>query len=235
MLTDIDAIFFDIDDTLFDRERAQDEILRVMVARLPDALGRFDWPRLSEAFAESDRLTLEEYYAHALAEDFRLRRSKVFLALLGLDETCAPQLARLYVEIYPTVDVPVPGARRVVRRLAERYPLGVVSNGLPDVQYRKLETIGLAAAFACIVLSEELGVEKPDPAIFLRAAERLDAKPSRCLHVGDLVDYDVLGAKRAGMQACWLNPTGEPAPPDGPRADAEIKALAELPPLLGLE
>jgi putative hydrolase of the HAD superfamily len=78
----------------------------------------------------------------------------------------APALTDLYVTHYPRIKAPVRSARQVVERLSVRYLLGVVSNGMPDIQYQKLETLGIQQRFRCILLSSETGIEKPDPGIF---------------------------------------------------------------------
>jgi FMN phosphatase YigB (HAD superfamily) len=82
------------------------------------------------------------------------------------------------------------------------------------------------------VLSEDVGVQKPDPGIFLHAASRLGVAPRACLHAGDLLEGDVVGAKRAGIYACWFNPKRVFAAEDGVSADAEIRELSELPMVL---
>jgi putative hydrolase of the HAD superfamily len=222
------AILFDVDDTLFDRARAQREVARLIVRELDDVFAGLDEQRVVEAFVESDRLTASEYEAGEIIDEFRLWRSRVFLGLLGLDDAHAGAAAETYVRLYPRVDTPVAGARSVVERLAARYQLGVVSNGLPDVQYRKLETLGLGDAFACVVLSGACEIWKPDPRIFARAIGLLGREPGECLYVGNSYEADVVGAKGAGMRACWLNPQGAPVPPGGVVPDFEIGALEEL-------
>ena len=107
-----------------------------------------------------------------------------------------------------------------------------VSNGLADVQYRKLETMGLYDLFSCIVLSEVIGIRKPDPAIFQKAASLIHVKPAECLYVGDSYVNDVIGAKNAGMQACWLNPESIKPQDETIKADFIISKLEELPALL---
>jgi putative hydrolase of the HAD superfamily len=81
--------------------------------------------------------------------------------------------------------------------------------------------------FECIVLSEELGIRKPDPAIFWHAAELLDVAPGDCLYIGDSYDNDVVGAKRSGMHVCWFNPAGEAASGEV-KPDLEIRTLEEI-------
>ncbi len=224
------AVLFDVDDTLFDREGAQQGILNLILQELPDVFAGLPVESISRAFDESDSIALREYDAGVLAEDFRTRRSRLFLGLLGLDEKHAHTVTALYVRQYPTIDAPVAGAVSVVRRLADAFPLGVVSNALPDVQYTKLATLGVRHLFRCIVLSGELKIAKPDPRIFLRAADLLGTAPEECLYVGDSYENDVVGANRAGMHACWFNPRALPAADIKP--DIQVHTLQALLPLL---
>jgi putative hydrolase of the HAD superfamily len=226
----IRAVLFDVDDTLFDRDGAQEGILRIILQELPDVFADLPAEAISRAFDESDSIAMCEYDAGVLAEDFRTRRSRLFLGLLDLDERHAHAVTALYVHRYPTIDAPVAGAVSIVRQLADTYPLGVVSNGLPDVQYTKLATLGIRELFACVVLSEELKIAKPDPRIFLHAAGLLGVAPDDCLYVGDSYESDVVGAKRAGMHTCWFNPRALPAADIKP--DIQIRTLQDLLPLL---
>jgi putative hydrolase of the HAD superfamily len=100
------------------------------------------------------------------------------------------------------------------------------------VQYRKLEAMGLRDLFSCIVLSEEFGIRKPDPRIFHQAALLLHMQPQECLYVGDSYINDVIGAKNAGMQACWLNRESATVPDEKIKPDYIITNFAELPVLL---
>lgn len=90
---------------------------------------------------------------------------------------------------------------------AAGYRLGVISNADGRVE-GVLEAVGLRGHFEFVVDSEVVGVEKPDPAIFLEACRRLELEPERCLYVGDLYPVDYLGARRAGMEAVLLDPVG---------------------------
>lgn len=219
MMKSIKTILFDIDDTLFDRNLAQAKILQIIVDSLPEIFGALDIKRVAKAFSESDRLTVAEFDSGMPSEGLRDRRSRLFLGLLDLPESFADKITEIYVRHLPAVDAPVEGAVRLVRELSGKYQLGAVSNGLPDVQYRKLESLGLRHLFSCIILSEEVGIRKPDPRIFLKAAHILHMLPRQCLYIGDTYASDIVGAKNAGMQACWFNraqllPQNEQIKPD---------------------
>ncbi len=106
--------------------------------------------------------------------------------------------------------VPDRDAEPVLRELARRgLRLGVVSNADGRVR-AQLERAGLAPFFAVIIDSAEVGVSKPDPAIFRMAAARLGVAPAEAVYVGDIYQVDVAGARAAGMRGLWLAPAGAP-------------------------
>jgi HAD superfamily hydrolase (TIGR01509 family) len=227
MTTNIKAILFDVDDTIFDRGGAQRKALRLIVREFHDIFAGIDKQTIVDAFLESDRLAMEKFYAGGSFEETRAARGKEFLKLLGLSEDFADKITEMYVKSYPTIDAPVKGAKSVIIKLAGRFQLGVVSDGFPDTQYRKLRTLGIEDLVDCIVLAGEIGIRKPDPGIFWKAAELLARKPEECLYVGDFYEADVLGAKKAGMQACWFNPDGL-RPSTEVKPDFEISELDEI-------
>ena len=226
------AILFDIDDTLFDRNRAQIEILSLICREHAGLFVGIPENRISEAFKRSDDIATHEHEAGTLQESFRARRSKAFLHLLGLDEQHADTITRAYLEWYPRMQTPVEGAKAVVSQLATRFPLAVISNGFPDVQFTKLETLGIRHFFREITLSEQLGIAKPRPEIFLTTTAALGCEPEMCLYVGDSYECDVLGAAGAGLKSCWLNP--QRVPSKSIRPDYEIQALQQLYGIVGV-
>jgi putative hydrolase of the HAD superfamily len=224
----IKAILFDVDDTLFDREQAQKVALEMLVKRFPELLGGFDIPRLRDAWQESDRISTVEFETNAPSEIVRDARSREFVRLLGISQEYALPLSTAYYDEYPAIYAPMPGAPELVQKLSRIYKTGIISNSFVDVQHRKLDTLGIRHLFECIVLSEDIGIRKPDPRIFHHAARLLQVTPQACLYVGDSNKNDVAGSRSAGMQSCWFNP-GQHMPPGLPAVpDFEVKTLAEI-------
>lgn len=121
-----------------------------------------------------------------------------------------------------------PEVRDACRRRGLR--LGLVSNW--DVRLRALlAELELLPDFDAVVISAEVGVEKPDPAIFELAASRMGVSAEELLHVGDAWAEDVAGAQAVGAGAVWLRPSGLPSS-SGAGAVAAIGDLAELVSLL---
>jgi putative hydrolase of the HAD superfamily len=136
---------------------------------------------------------------------------------LPLDDVLDALLGAIRFRAYPEV----PGVLARLRAGGAR--LAVVSNwdvSLHDV----LERTGLRPLVDVVVISAELGVAKPDPAIFRAALDRLGAPADGAVHVGDSLEHDVAGARAAGLEAVLVARNGAPAP-DGVRA---VRSLAEL-------
>jgi HAD superfamily hydrolase (TIGR01549 family) len=123
-----------------------------------------------------------------------------------------------------------PGAREVLAALADRadLALGLVTNGLAEVQRARIARLELDAYFDAVVVSSEVGVAKPAPAIFdVAFAQLADPPRASAVMVGDSLTSDLRGGRAAGIATCWFNPHGKPAA-DRALIDHEIAALTEL-------
>jgi FMN phosphatase YigB (HAD superfamily) len=234
VLAGIKAVLFDIDDTLFDRVEQQRQLLSRLVAELADLFAGIDAATITSAFFESDRLSTQAFYSGSSIAASRALRGRTFMRLLGLSEDRASDVMAVYLRLNPRVITPTGQAKPVMARLAQRCTLGIISNGSQDVQYHKLSGMGIADFLRCVVLSDEVGIKKPDPGIFLRACTLLSRNPEDCLYVGDSFEVDVIGAKNVGMQTCWFNPQRKPLPDSGLMPDFEISALTEILSIIGI-
>lgn len=81
----------------------------------------------------------------------------------------------------------------------------LVTNMTTRMQYRKLRKLGIGNLFDTLVISEEAGTEKPNPAIFAYALQKAGLKAGNCVYVGDSFKGDVLGARGAGIPSIWLS------------------------------
>lgn len=103
----------------------------------------------------------------------------------------------------------VPGAMNLLRKLkAVGIGTGLVSNWDHSCRAVLAET-GLDALLDVIVVSSEVGIEKPDPRIFQLAMQSAGTAPEQCLYVGDNYYDDVIGARNAGMNCLLIAPYGK--------------------------
>ena len=146
------------------------------------------------------------------------------------------ELGRAIQEVYLLGDTPrpVPGAIDVVPRLADRYRLGLISDtGLTPGRVLRMimGRDGLLHPFDALTFSDEIGAAKPQPEPFLHTLERLDAQPEEAVHIGDLLETDLHGARGVGMRTILF--LGVSKREDGlPHADGAFGAYDELEELL---
>jgi HAD superfamily hydrolase (TIGR01509 family) len=114
------------------------------------------------------------------------------------------QQAYKYYHLYPGANVPLPGAHEVLSQLGKDHKLGVIANQ-PGLVRDELDKFGLTKYFSELVISDEVGLHKPDVRIFEYALEQTKAEPGRCVMVGDRVDNDVRPAQSLGMRTVWLD------------------------------
>ena len=119
------------------------------------------------------------------------------------------------------------GAEELVRYLAAKYPLTVVTNGFVEVQYEKFDKSGLRDCFAHIVLSEEVGCQKPNPRIFEEALRMNGLQAEDVVMIGDSWNSDIQGAINAGIDQIWIRKSKDPLP-EGQTATYLVQSLSEV-------
>jgi putative hydrolase of the HAD superfamily len=179
------------------------------------------------------RFTDEEfdaaYTAARAAQSGSFRRRLIDRFLPGADIRELERVAARYWRYPPTAlygDV-VP----CLEELKGRYRLGVIANQPGEVR-EAMARDGLDGFFEVWGVSDELGVGKPDPALFELAVRTAGVAPPAAVMVGDRLDYDVRPAKVAGMRAIWMlrgEAPDEPTAAQLAEADDAVRGLAELP------
>jgi putative hydrolase of the HAD superfamily len=163
---------------------------------------------------------------------FRFESWQKALAACGVeDNALARNLDERFERERAKANPFIPGADEALTALAERFRLGIVTNGIPDVQRTKLDNSGLTERFDAIIVSGELGCGKPDPRIYAVALEAIGATADETIMVGDNFRRDVAGAQDAGIRGVWIS-AGMPSPDPSVTPFLTIETLAELPELL---
>ncbi len=219
------GFLFDADNTLFDYDRAEREAL---TETLREAL--------PGVFLET---ALAAYHEINAAFWRRFEQGEIGLAALkpgrfralfdslgaGGDETL---ISTRYLERLSMRAYFLPHAREVVEELSRSASLGLVTNGIGMVQRGRLERSGIGDRFRAIIISEELGMQKPDPRFFRAAIAAMSIPAEELLCVGDNPGSDVAGARAAGIDACWFSPDGRSWPGPGDPPSMVISDLREL-------
>ena len=159
----------------------------------------------------------DSYNRGAIGRDYlRSERFARPLRMCGCgEEEAAAASARLdadYLDRLGRCTGLVAGADELLSALSGfGYRMGLLSNGFKEVQHRKLCSGGIASYFDTLVLSDDIGINKPDPRIFGYALERAGVSAAESVLIGDNPLTDVAGALGAGWSAVWFNPSGESA------------------------
>lgn len=209
------ALLVEIDDTLVDwRGPAGEAVVRALMTH-PALIG-VDPDRAITRFFEIVEETHALWVAGALsADELRHERVRRLVAESGGELTPAEAagLARAYRTQYLAARRQIPGAgelRTEVRRRGAR--VVAVTNNLVAEQDAKLRDTGLRHLIDAMVVSEAVGVAKPDPRMFEIALRAAQSEPGASVMLGDSWTNDVLGARSAGIPVAWLNRRRE-APP----------------------
>ena len=156
-------------------------------------------------YMEKNHQLWEQYAKGEITKDYlSLERFLHPLRLVGInDATLARQLGDDFLHRTTMQTQLVDGAIELLDYLKDKYTLSIISNGFVEVQYIKLRRSGLLPYFTHIFLSEEVGYQKPDIRFFQAVLEKLDAKNTECLVIGDNFQTDILGAQNAKIDAVF--------------------------------
>lgn len=203
------AIIFDFDNTLINYNQCEQEALRRTL--------------LTHQVIDEQELTWNEFWQvydpinwaywdrrHTLTRTeltlFTFRDS--LQAYLG-NSLLAESIAQTYWDTFCNICYFEPGAHEILSYVSSSYRLGIITNGYGDAQRMRLRACGIDGFFHSLMISDEVGVNKPDSLIFEMAMEDLKVTREQVLFVGDSLNDDYHGAKNAGIDFCFYNPLGK--------------------------
>lgn len=209
--SDIDFIYFDLDDTVWDFSANSPVSLR----HVYDCYGFAQYAGSYEAFRDvylPKNAELWELYHYGKIDKEYLESERFRHAIATIGDPRASDAAFCagvndeYLRYLATLPTAVEGAKEVLEYLHERgIPLGILSNGFAGIQQQKLRSAGLLGYFKEIVLSDEVGVTKPLPGIFQYAERCAGCEPMRIMMVGDNYEADIEGAASRGWRTVFFD------------------------------
>lgn len=228
------ALFLDWDDTIGDFMGASARSLREMYVQY--GLDRIypAYEDFCQVYQAHNTQLWERYGSGEVRKDY-LEFDRFFYPLicgpkqLPVAEALeiAPRMAADHLRHTTDYFAPLPGAVEAVRELSRKYRLIVVSNGFSEVQYTKIDRSGLRECFEDIVLSEEVGIQKPNPGIYHLALRRNGLSADEVLMIGDSHFSDISGAAAAGIDQLWLVGDGSKKK-EGQSATYELPELRDV-------
>jgi len=202
-------VFFDLDHTLWDFETNSKQALRQIFEE--QKLGERGVPSYDKFHSVylpiNDRYWARYHNQIVSKEKLRLGRFLDTLREFSIDDTdLAETMAQSYIDISPKMTALFTDAIEVLQYLQEKYTLHLITNGFAEVQWIKIENSGLKPFFEHIIISEEVGTQKPDKAIFEIAMNKANTNSAESVMIGDNYNTDIVGARNAGMDQIFFNP-----------------------------
>jgi putative hydrolase of the HAD superfamily len=210
-------IFFDLDHTIWDFDRNAEETLHELYHLYELRSLGLDSPEIFiETYTFNNHNLWADYHLGRITKDhLRSERFRKTFMDLGVDPARMPEnFENDYVRICPTKTNLFPQVHETLNYLHKKYQLHLISNGFKESTEIKVERTDLARYFKNIVISEVVGVNKPDKAIFEFALNAAGAQKDHSVMIGDSIEADIRGALQFGMEAIYFNPCGREKPSD---------------------
>ncbi len=206
-----DIVFFDADETLFDYQRAEEVSFKSTMSEFYD----FDDTLTHQAYLkynQINRALWQEYHQGLVTKDnLRSKRFELLFDEMDLGRS-VDQFSSFYIDVMSSCQFLLPHAKEVVETLSDHCDIGIITNGIVDVQKSRFLNSALNPFIKIIVVSGEIQgdaeFKKPHPKIFDYAHQQLNPSvpKDRILMIGDSLESDIDGANQAGLHSCWFNP-----------------------------
>ncbi|WP_144511287.1 HAD family hydrolase [Bacillus sp. FJAT-22090] len=190
----IQAIIFDLDGTLLDRDTSLKHFIKYQYERLYKWLGHIPKEKYITRFIELDSrgYVWKDIVYQQLVEEFHI------------DQIDWEFLLEDYKAEFKHHCVPFPNLHNMLEELRKHnFALGIITNGFGQFQMDNIEALDIKHYFKTILVSETEGVKKPNREIFERALERLHVAPDESVFVGDHPENDVKASELVGMISIW--------------------------------
>ena len=201
-------LFIDLDNTIYDFSGASRESFR-------ETYDLLHYERYFDSFEhylslyEPYNLELWRIYGEGkiTKEELNRRRYSHPLECVGVnDQQLADTFCREALGRIPTKGPLMPGALELLKYLRPKYNMYILSNGFKELQSRKMRTAGIDGYFDALILSEDIGINKPNRELYEYALVRTGSKLNESLMIGDMFDTDIVGAANIGMEQMYYNP-----------------------------
>ena len=193
----IKAVLFDFDETLQDRTEAFESYMDAFLDKFCSGISDEEIEKRKEEMRVTGKggyVNREEWYAGLIS------------SWGWKDAPSSTVLANHYDTTFGDHNVIFPNSHVLLKKLKDMgYIVGVITNGPSILQNHKMDTSGLRPYCDIVVVSGDVGVHKPDPALFAYTADKLGLSCDECIYVGDHPVNDIQGALEAGMKAIRMN------------------------------
>ena len=223
-------LLFDLDDTLVDYQETEDEALKKTYEKYfrnytecNKFLDKFKQINLNlwDKY-RSNQLSLDDLRQNRFSEVITYFHANVSVSSVIKDyETSLYSLACLFSDV-----------RETLKYLKLKYQICLVTNGIAKIQKKKLSRLKIKSFFDYVVISGKVGHKKPGVEFFEYVLNLTKVPHSEALMIGDSLEHDFIGARKARIDFCWVNRKNLIRLEEYPRPEYEIHNLSELKKLL---
>ncbi|MDO5571803.1 MAG: YjjG family noncanonical pyrimidine nucleotidase [Bacteroidales bacterium] len=225
-------LLFDFDDTIYDTHKNAEEALREVYEHFslkdiyPDYLEFSNvywkknhevWDLYSRNLIKREELIVERFLYPLRVKNTGTEKEALEMSDFFLDSTSKKKNL-------------IEGALELLKYLYPLYPMHILSNGFTEVQYKKIKSGGVDRFFSKIILSEQIGINKPDKRFFEYALSQIGVTASQTIMIGDNYNTDIIGAINSGIDQIYYNPNSLIV--EGNEPTFQVKKLSEIPKLL---
>ncbi|WP_411683143.1 YjjG family noncanonical pyrimidine nucleotidase [Clostridium thailandense] len=199
-----EVIIFDADETLFDFKKSERDAFKNAILEFDI---EYDENRHLKIYQDINTSIWKEFEQGLITQEkLKVERFKRLSYQLNIrfDEV---EFAKSYMKHLANASFLYDYSIPLVESLYKDYRLSIVTNGLKNVQDKRIRKSTIAKYFEDIVVSEEVRVSKPNPEIFELALSNINhTDKSKVLIVGDSLTSDIKGGLNSGIDTCWFNP-----------------------------
>lgn len=201
-------LFIDLDDTIYDFSSASREAFMETYELLH--YDRF-FDSFNHYYSIYEPYNLELWHIYGegkiTKEELNKRRYSYPLEVVGIkDQELADTFCREALGRIPTKNRLIDGAIELLEYLRPKYNMYILSNGFKELQSHKMRTAGIDKYFDALILSEDIGVNKPNRELYEYALEKTGSKLEESIMIGDMFETDITGAANIGMKQIYFNP-----------------------------
>lgn len=221
-------LFFDLDHTLWDFDKNAAETLNeLFISYKFSDFGIQSFDTFIETYTRNNQRVWALYHNGKISkEELRRARFADTFAELGIAPDLFPVAFEAdYLRLCPHKTNLFPGTHETLSYLKEKYVLHLISNGFKDAAAIKVDKTDIKKYFSQIIISEDVGVHKPHPAIYHFSLDAAGATKEESIMIGDSIEADIRGAQAFGLDAIYFNPNGLSEPTDIKKS---IRTLPEL-------
>ena len=209
-----ELVLIDLDDTLFDYSKTEDSAFR----KTFEKMGFFQVNQIEKEKIEENYEKIKKRYKEINLqlwkdlekgvvdkEELKIIRFEKIIKKFKLEYDCQ-KMSEIYLKKLGEGIFPFKSTEKLCKYLHSKYKIGIVTNGIKEVQYSRIKNSSISNYIDKIIISDEVGVNKPDKRIFEYAMNYFEISDKKTvIMIGDSLEADIKGGQNAGIDTCWVN------------------------------